>query len=356
MGLALLGALAGCGPVEPTGEGFVSVRVEVTGPGSVYSLWRGGFPCSDECNWTLNEGMTTLEPWPTGDNAFVEWGGVCDPFPTSCSRAFSDGDVITATFAANALRLDLTGDGEGRFEVRGGVISEDCVADCAIAVPDNSRLLSITYVGDTNRNDLGAPWGGACEDSNFDDYCQVNVSGQADVSKTWLHPPIADGDAYGTMRGSTLSVDAASGVLINDDDTPGDPLRAQLVSGADVTNGTLTLRPDGSFDYQPDPGWSGVDAFRYAVIDGFGNRDVADVTITVANALLTLAKSGGFQDEDGDTFADVGETIDYTFVITNDGNVTLTTITLTDPLITDNAGTITFTGGDTDADEQLDLE
>ncbi|NDV61210.1 family 16 glycosylhydrolase [Puniceicoccales bacterium CK1056] len=60
---------------------------------------------------------------------------------------------------------------------------------------------------------------------------------------------------------------------------------------------------------------------------------------TVTNPQLVLTKTGTFNDESGDGFADPGETIDYTFTIENTGDVELTNVTVTDPLVTVSGGT-----------------
>jgi hypothetical protein len=61
-------------------------------------------------------------------------------------------------------------------------------------------------------------------------------------------PPVAVDDAYTTDEDTPLNV-VAPGVLGNDSDADGDPLTAILNTG--VSNGTLTLNADGSFDYTP---------------------------------------------------------------------------------------------------------
>src|SRR2546425_7922962 len=60
--------------------------------------------------------------------------------------------------------------------------------------------------------------------------------------------PVALNDTYSTAEDTTLNV-AALGVLANDTDVDGDPLRAVLVT--QPTHGTLTLNSNGSFSYVP---------------------------------------------------------------------------------------------------------
>lgn len=90
--------------------------------------------------------------------------------------------------------------------------------------------------------------------------------------------PLAGDDAYSLAEDGSLTV-AAPGVLGNDSDADTDPLTATLVT--DVTNGTLSLAPDGSFTYTPAADFTGTDSFTYAADDGRGGTDTAQVTLTV---------------------------------------------------------------------------
>lgn len=48
---------------------------------------------------------------------------------------------------------------------------------------------------------------------------------------------------------------------------------------------------------------------------------------------LSIDKQGSYNDVNGDTYGDTGDKIDYTIVVTNIGNITLTNVSVSDPLI-----------------------
>ncbi len=92
-------------------------------------------------------------------------------------------------------------------------------------------------------------------------------------------PPVAVDDAYAATMDTLLQVNAASGVLANDTDVNVDTLTAVLANN--VTNGSLTLNADGSFDYNPNTSYTGTDTFTYYANDGTWNSYPATVTITI---------------------------------------------------------------------------
>lgn len=96
-------------------------------------------------------------------------------------------------------------------------------------------------------------------------------------------PPIGVDDAFEVVEGTTLNV-AAPGLLANDSDPDGDPI--SVPSASTPANGAFSGQQVGSFQYTPDPGFTGVDSFRYAVEDDHGNTTgvVVNVVITVVAA------------------------------------------------------------------------
>jgi VCBS repeat-containing protein len=100
--------------------------------------------------------------------------------------------------------------------------------------------------------------------------------------------PIVVDDAYSIDEDTTLVVPGLPGLEVLDNDSdpnitpPADTLQAVLTSPA--SNGTVTVfNPDGSFTYQPNLNFFGVDSFTYDACDDLlvGLCDGATVTVTV---------------------------------------------------------------------------
>src|SRR5204862_2475381 len=93
-------------------------------------------------------------------------------------------------------------------------------------------------------------------------------------------PPTAQADSYTTAEDTAFSVPAAAGVLANDSESNGGTtLTAALIRT--VTNGSLTLRPDGSFTYTPSANFNGATTFTYQARAGSAESATVTVTITV---------------------------------------------------------------------------
>ena len=91
--------------------------------------------------------------------------------------------------------------------------------------------------------------------------------------------PVAEADGYNAPGSDqSLTVSPSNGVLANDTDPDGTTLTAQKTS--DPSQGSVTLSPDGSFTYTPNPGATGQDFFTYSASDG-SLQSSATVTITL---------------------------------------------------------------------------
>lgn len=100
-------------------------------------------------------------------------------------------------------------------------------------------------------------------------------------------PPTAASDAFSTLQGTAIHVDAP-GILSND---TGTGLIAVLVSKP--SHGTLTLNADGSLVYAPDLAFAGTDSFVYKANNGLLDSENTSVTITIT-AVAPTAKDDTF--------------------------------------------------------------
>jgi VCBS repeat-containing protein len=164
----------------------------------------------------------------------------------------ADGDALTAELQTNVSygTLTLNADGSFVYTPDAGFIGEDEFTYAAFDGEDYSGAVTVT----------------------------ITVTA-ASVPNT---APVAVADSYTVEQDDVLTVDEERGVLSNDSDADGDALTAELQTN--VSNGTLTLNPDGSFVYTPDAGFTGEDVFTYRAFDGEDYSGAVTVTITVTAA------------------------------------------------------------------------
>ncbi len=221
-----------------------------------------------------------------------------------------------------------------------GVLANDTDAD-------PSDTLSAVLVSDVSDGTLSLQPNGTftyTPDANFsgtDSFTYKANDGSADSNTVTVtitvnavnDAPVAVADTYNVNEDQTLN--ETTGVLDNDTDAEGDTLTAVLVS--DVSDGTLSLQPNGTFTYTPDANFSGTDSFTYKANDGSADSNTVTVTITVnavndvpvatadtysVNEDQTLNETTGVLDNDTD--ADPSDTLSAVLVSdVSDGTLSL---------------------------------
>jgi hypothetical protein len=106
-----------------------------------------------------------------------------------------------------------------------------------------------------------------------------------------------DGNYHVAQGARLLAVDAATGVLANDEGVP--PVAVASAEVMSAFNGDVAVNPDGSFDYAPPfATFFGLDTFHYTLEDALGATDEALVRLVVvpaaAEASDVMAGIGGF--------------------------------------------------------------
>jgi len=144
--------------------------------------------------------------------------------------------------------------------------------------------------------------------------------------------PISGDDVYNTTVGTTLVVDAADGLFANDTDPDSQWQDMTVEVNTAGLDGTVTVNWDGSLEFQPTPGFNGVTAFHYRLMDDTGRYgNVAKVTIYVGvapnaapvaqgdaysmdqDANLTVAAANGVLANDTDADSDALTVVDNTY-------------------------------------------
>jgi large repetitive protein len=92
--------------------------------------------------------------------------------------------------------------------------------------------------------------------------------------------PVAGPNSYAVDEDVTLNVNAATGVLINDNDLDGDLFSVVAITTSSQS-ASISMNGDGSFAYTPPANFFGTDTFEYIISDNKGGLGSNIVVITV---------------------------------------------------------------------------
>jgi len=169
-----------------------------------------------------------------------------------------------------------------------GVLSNDTdpnndsfsVDETFIVAPTHGQLLlaidgSFSYVPDANFNGV----------DQFQ-YQAIDALGATSTATVTLiinsepDNPVAQNDAYQFSKNKLFEVTTQNGLLVNDFNIEAGDLSVNTTAINTTQNGELILKVDGSFTYQPDLGFIGVDSFTYSISNEQGLTATAQVTLS----------------------------------------------------------------------------
>jgi hypothetical protein len=243
-----------------SGQSVASVSVGANAVGTLTTGWKAN--CSP-VTISAGNGQTTRFDDLVVDDA----SGV---LPVAADNAYTvgQGTVLTVPVASGVLANDTPGTGGTMTAVRVTNVNSGRLtlrSDGSLTYTPTSTFVGTAKFTYKARNSAG--------DSNV---ATVSIT----VTPAAPTPPVAANDFYASNQGVPLTVPAAGGVLTNDTAGTGGAMTAVLVANVTGVN-TLTLNPDGSFDYTPQSSFVGTDSFTYRVHNANGDSNIATVTITV---------------------------------------------------------------------------
>lgn len=109
--------------------------------------------------------------------------------------------------------------------------------------------------------------------------CDVTLVSIAILPDGINQPPTPNNDVAQTPVNTPIDIP----VLLNDTDPDNDPLTVTTITN-NPDNGTVTINPDGTVTYTPDPGFTGCDVFAYSVCDPSGFCAQAEVGVEVSSS------------------------------------------------------------------------
>ncbi|MBH0060067.1 tandem-95 repeat protein [Pseudoalteromonas sp. NZS71] len=191
------------------------------------------------------------------------------PVTKNDSYSLSEDETLVVTSANGVLSNDT--------DPNNDIFSVD---ETFIVAPTHGQLLlaidgSFSYVPDANFNGV--------DQFRYQAIDSLGATSTATVTliiNSEPDSPVAQNDAYQFGKNKLFEVTTQNGLLVNDFNIEAGDLSVNTTAINTTQNGELTLKVDGSFTYQPDLGFIGVDSFTYSISNEQGLTATAQVTLS----------------------------------------------------------------------------
>ena len=295
------------------------------------------------------DGTFLYTPGPTfnGQDAFVY--EICDDgAPALCTSAtvYISGDPLnTPPIAINDINTTLM-----HVPVNGNVLTNDISLDGDSIVVSPTILVNpsngiLVWNGDGTYTYIPSHFFSGTDVFTYV-ICDNGSSTNCDTATVTIHvieptgnnnAPVANDDATITL----IDQPVTGSLLTNDNDPDGDDLTINTTPTTNPTNGTVTINPDGTYTYIPNPGFTGDDSFSYTVCDNGTPSlcDVATVTISIVDDNNGTQNNPPFAGDDA--FMTGVNTPVTSYLLSNDGDLNGDSITInTTPIVAPANGSV----------------
>ncbi len=284
---------------DPSTAG-TNVTVEFTVEGS------GGTPTGDVVV-TINGGL----PTETCTGTLSGGSGSCVLPVTQPGTGADNRRIITATYGGDARFSGDTDTENHRVNPAAPASTTTTITsdnqDPSAAGVEITVTFTVTSSAGTPTGNVQVtdPQGGSCSASVAAGSCQYTPGGAGTRTITATYEgssaftgssgtaehvvtnmaPLANDDLYLTTVDAGFHAPGGDrpSLLNNDEDLDGDPLSTTSVTAAGTTGGgSVTIGTDGSFDYTPLLGFTGIDSFTYTVNDGRGGSATGTASIVIS--------------------------------------------------------------------------
>jgi VCBS repeat-containing protein len=271
---------------EDTALGITLTASDVDGDPLTYSI------VGDPSNGSLSGTPPSVTYTPNADFN----GG--DSFTFQANDGSADSNVATVSITVNAVNDSPVADDQSvstsedtavGITLTASDVEGDPLTYAIVSGPSNGSLSgtppSVTYTPNADYSG-GDSFTFRANDGSADS----NVATVSITVSPVNDPPVANGDSASTQVDTSVVVDVAA----NDVDVEGLDLSSTntvCVGCSGPTNGTLLNNGDGTFDYTPNPSYTGSDSFVYEICDNDATTplcDTATVSITVTASIITL--------------------------------------------------------------------